>query len=410
MRSTGITGRTGSGRCGPMLVATGPMRKTLTLSALAVALGSAAQSLSGGAGPVGGGGGAGLGVTVIGTAMGTLMRPEQFMNDESVEHARDIETRVFLGTGLTMQAPALIARTGRSETAGYPWLGLRLEGGASFTYRDRLMLAVGGGWGQCGYAVRIDSMMSSVNHKSKYAEVRLAWHTLPKRNTPLQWSFGAAIGGTFQRADDRTLEKDGFLAFTSAPHLERPYIAPELGRFTASGKDRFEVSVRYVAHLDRTPAWTNTSSYNNSTATYEATDDHLAVMMRYHLGFRKSTTSLSAVAPPLEHLGQDTLPALACGRQRATLKLWDDAEVDGDTVSVLLNGAPVLVKECLGHRPVKLRLDLGYGHNFVEVIAHNEGRIPPNTARGILRRGKGREPLLIKTTRKRGQTFVLVRG
>jgi hypothetical protein len=133
-------------------------------------------------------------------------------------------------------------------------------------------------------------------------------------------------------------------------------------------------------------------------------------MMRYHLGFRREVPALPAVAPPLEHLGQDTLPELACRRQRATLKLWDDAEVDGDTVSVLLNGAPVRVKECLGHKPVKLRLDLGYGHNYVEVIAHNEGRIKPNTARGHLRRGKGREELLIKTTRKRGQTFVLVRG
>jgi len=106
----------------------------------------------------------------------------------------------------------------------------------------------------------------------------------------------------------------------------------------------------------------------------------------------------------------DTLPTFACKRQRVTLMLWDDAEVDGDTISVLLNGSPVLVQHGLGHEPVKLRLDLGYGYNQLQVIAHNEGRIPPNTARGILRRGKGKEQLLLKTGKKHGQMLVILRG
>jgi hypothetical protein len=106
----------------------------------------------------------------------------------------------------------------------------------------------------------------------------------------------------------------------------------------------------------------------------------------------------------------DTIPLMTCKRQRITLKLWDDAEMDGDTVSVLLNGEPALLAHCLQHKPVKLRLDMEYGHNQVQVLAHNEGRIPPNTARGILRRGKGREQLLLKTTRTHGELMVIVRG
>jgi len=386
------------------------MRPITTLVKLLLATGTMAQSLSGGAGPVGGGGGGGLGEGLVVGAVTALMRPEDFMNDEPVAHARDIEPRLLLGMGVSMQAAGLTGHTGGGETRSYPWIGFRFEGGASFTYRDRLMLSLAGGWGTSGYVLRLDTMLNSVYHASKHAELRLAWHTLPRRNVPTQFSFGLALGGTFQQADAHTTERNGLLALYQAPHLERPYLAPELGRFTASGKDRYEICMRYVVHLDKAPAWTGVSSFNGSTSRYEASDDHVALMMRYHLGFRKTVPALPAVAPPLEHAGQDTLPELACRRQRATLKLWDDAEMDGDTVSVLLNGRPVLVAECLAHKPVKLRLDLGYGHNFVEVIAHNEGRIAPNTARGCLRRGKGREPLLIKTTRTRGQTFVLVRG
>jgi len=111
----------------------------------------------------------------------------------------------------------------------------------------------------------------------------------------------------------------------------------------------------------------------------------------------------------LQGVALDTVPQLTSKRQRITLVLWDDAEVDGDTVSVFLNERPVLVRHCLTHDPVKLRLDLGHNSNFISVVAHNEGRIPPNTARGYLRRGKGREQLLIKSSRSRGQLFVVVR-
>jgi hypothetical protein len=44
------------------------------------------------------------------------------------------------------------------------------------------------------------------------------------------------------------------------------------------------------------------------------------------------------------------------------------------------------------------------------VIAHNEGRIAPNTARGIVRRGKGKERMLIKTYRTRSQLLMIERG
>lgn len=383
------------------------MRPVTILVALLFVTALKSQSLSSAVGGSGGGGGL-VGGVLIG-AVDVLIHPEYFMNEEPVDHPRDIEARVYAGFGFNLQLAEITDVSGhvRSKVGLNP--GLRTEVGTSFTYRDRVMLSVNGGWGSNGYALRMDTMVNSIHHTNKTAELRLAWHTLPKADGSRQWSFGMGLGTTFQQADERRTERDGFVSVTSAPRAMRVYVAPEIGRFTASGRDRYEVSLRYVKHWVNTPAWTSTGTYNGSSASIQASDDHVALMMRYHLGRRRT---VDAVPPALlpELPAMDTLPELACKRQRVTLKLWDDAEMDGDTVTVLLNGEPALVDHCLGHAPIKLRLDLEHGYNHLQVVARNEGRIPPNTARGILRRGKGREEMLIKTTRSRGEMFVLMRG
>jgi hypothetical protein len=44
------------------------------------------------------------------------------------------------------------------------------------------------------------------------------------------------------------------------------------------------------------------------------------------------------------------------------------------------------------------------------VIAHNEGAVAPNTATCIVRRGRGKEKLLIKTSHKQNQLVVIRNG
>jgi hypothetical protein len=347
---------------------------------------------------------------LIAGGLNVLVNPESFMNDDPVARNRDIETRLYAGLGINLRSATLDSSSGPARSAVFPWPGISTELGASFTYRDRLMLSVNGTWTANGHVLRLDTMLQSLYHSHRNAELRVAWHTLPQRDVTRQWSFGVGLGWSFQRADERTTEIDGFHSVTVAPRTSRPYLAPELGRFTARGKDRYEISLRWVEHLDPAPAWTSVSSFNGTRAAWHGSDDHLALMMRYHMGFKKHVDPTPGTARPVMPNTLDTVPLMSCKRQRITLKLWDDAEMDGDTVSVLLNGEPALLAHCLQHKPVKLRLDLDHGHNQVQVLAHNEGRIPPNTARGILRRGKGREQLLLKTTRTHGELLVIVRG
>lgn len=64
------------------------------------------------------------------------------------------------------------------------------------------------------------------------------------------------------------------------------------------------------------------------------------------------------------------------------VSLYDNGEIDGDTVTVFLNGKPVLVHQELTARALNiyLTLDNSKDVNEVSLFAENLGKIPPNTA------------------------------
>lgn len=65
-----------------------------------------------------------------------------------------------------------------------------------------------------------------------------------------------------------------------------------------------------------------------------------------------------------------------------TILLYDDGEIDGDIVTIFDNGKIVVSKLMLSKEPYKITLSLPLNdskHN-IELMAENEGSIPPNTA------------------------------
>ncbi len=64
------------------------------------------------------------------------------------------------------------------------------------------------------------------------------------------------------------------------------------------------------------------------------------------------------------------------------ISLYDNGEIDGDTISVLLNNARVVTNQPLSARPILLLVPLDSLSEYVELVmvAENLGSIPPNTA------------------------------
>jgi hypothetical protein len=325
------------------------------------------------------------------------------------DRLRDFEPRTLLGAGVNLHQANVVGGTFDYERA-LPWFGTRLEAGASLTYRDRLSLSVTGGWGLAGYLLWPDSVCFDLYHITKRAETRLAWiGPVPTANAAKPM-VAVALGYTFQQGDDLSSSEGTFDVTTTAEHLTRPYLALEFGGFVEDGRGRLEIALRYLHHMDGAKAWTSLVTSPYGEATYDATDNSLGLVARYHIGFKRRPSPMRPwIAPEQEDRTRDTLITFTTKQQRITLRLWDNAEYDGDTITVLLNEEPILVAHELTKKSKRFTVDLWQGTNTLRVVAHNEGRVPPNTASCIVRRGKGREELLIRTSDRNDQVIVVVR-
>lgn len=67
--------------------------------------------------------------------------------------------------------------------------------------------------------------------------------------------------------------------------------------------------------------------------------------------------------------------------KRVTFKVWDSQTVDGDIVTLVVNGRVILAEYSLvaEKREITVTLD-NLGYNYILLFAHNVGSLPPNTA------------------------------
>ena len=128
-----------------------------------------------------------------------------------------------------------------------------------------------------------------------------------------------------------------------------------------------------------------------------------------------SPTKKDSVPPvkTIPQLPRESLPIATAGRQnkeirritvnqkRITLNIYDNAEVDGDSVSIYYNGRLLRSHLRLTEKPIVLDLDLDENKTLHSVVmyAENMGTIPPNTALIIFYDPKGRRyELLSRST------------
>jgi hypothetical protein len=82
------------------------------------------------------------------------------------------------------------------------------------------------------------------------------------------------------------------------------------------------------------------------------------------------------------------------------LSFYDNGEIDGDTVSVLLNNNVVVSNQRLALKPitVEVAIDAEHPQQEITMVGENLGSIPPNTALLIISSGKKRHRLYLKST------------
>jgi hypothetical protein len=91
---------------------------------------------------------------------------------------------------------------------------------------------------------------------------------------------------------------------------------------------------------------------------------------------------------------------LEIGSDSIRISLYDNGEIDGDTVTVFLNGTPVVTHQELTARAVNiyLTLDNSKDVNEVSLFAENLGKIPPNTALMVVTDGISRFEVFLSSS------------
>lgn len=141
-------------------------------------------------------------------------------------------------------------------------------------------------------------------------------------------------------------------------------------------------------------------------------------------GTKEKKSPLVTAAKPL----QQTIPVIAAAAitkrntevlttvyfnsDSLTISLFDNGQVDGDTVSVVLNGKVIISKKGLTARAIIQTIGMASfpGDSLVLVMyAENLGRIPPNTGLLILQDGESRYEIRFSGDLQKNSAIVLKR-
>lgn len=95
------------------------------------------------------------------------------------------------------------------------------------------------------------------------------------------------------------------------------------------------------------------------------------------------------------------IPEIAVDTGKIRLDFYDNATIDGDSITVLVDKNVVVSHQLLSAKPVTtyVTVDLSNPFHEVEMVAENEGSIPPNTALLIITAGTKKYQLFLSSTK-----------
>jgi hypothetical protein len=119
----------------------------------------------------------------------------------------------------------------------------------------------------------------------------------------------------------------------------------------------------------------------------------------------KTITSKPAINTPaiLKSRENSLLQTIIVNSEDITVRLYDNGEIDDDTISVYLDKKLVLSKQRLTAAPltIKLKMDAGDPDHELVMVAENLGRIPPNTSLMVVNAGDVRHEVRITSTEQK---------
>jgi len=95
------------------------------------------------------------------------------------------------------------------------------------------------------------------------------------------------------------------------------------------------------------------------------------------------------------------VPEIAVDTGTIRLDFYDNATIDGDSITVLVDKNVITTHQLLSAKPITtyVTIDLNQTFHEIEMVAENEGGIPPNTALLIITAGNKKYQLFLTSTK-----------
>ena len=119
-----------------------------------------------------------------------------------------------------------------------------------------------------------------------------------------------------------------------------------------------------------------------------------------------ASVSTKPVVREFENRSKKVLKTIVLEDDEFRVDLYDNGEIDGDSVSVFFNGKLMVTHQRLSDKPItlKIKLDPDQEYNDLVMFAENMGSIPPNTALMVVTVGDQRYEVRITSTEQTSGT------
>lgn len=117
---------------------------------------------------------------------------------------------------------------------------------------------------------------------------------------------------------------------------------------------------------------------------------------------KKQVLPKKILAPALEKRANDLVRQITVEHDSVTVSLYDNGDIDGDSVTLIYNSNIITTHQRLTDKPISfvLKVEAGSSNELV-MYAENLGSIPPNTALMIINDGNKRYELNVSSNKNR---------
>ena len=215
---------------------------------------------------------------------------------------------------------------------------------------------------------------------------------------------GCSMGQLYQTADDIEKNEYNLQFITSSERHVRPYIIPSISITGFRPRSSFSVGANFAFFENEQPLLrTIIRNSNGKQDVYIPSGNYLALQLRYSFTLVGQQEPKHKTTAPLENAelyyqrDYKIEKEFSTPSKNVIITVFDNGEMDNDTISVMVNGEYILTHFELTKAKKRIKLRLHEGENEIIFLAENEGRVPPNTATCELKSRFRKTAILVTT-------------